>query len=46
VRDVLRREVPGPGPDRRLAPEIDAAAALVASGAVLGAAESVTGPLR
>ena len=46
VRDLLRRDVPGPGPDRHLAPEIDVAAALVASGAVLGAAESVTGPLH
>ncbi|HET7474899.1 MAG TPA: histidine ammonia-lyase [Dermatophilaceae bacterium] len=36
---------PGPGPDRHLAPEIDAAVAFVATGAAVKAAESVTGPL-
>lgn len=41
----LRETAPGPGPDRYLAPEIEAAVALVASGAALAAAESVTGPL-
>lgn len=46
ARDLLRRDVPGPGPDRYLAPEVEAAVALLASGAVLDAAESVTGPLR
>jgi histidine ammonia-lyase len=46
VRDRLRAEVPGPGPDRWLAPEIDAAVRLVAGGEALAAAESVTGPLR
>ncbi|WP_159037086.1 aromatic amino acid lyase, partial [Streptomyces specialis] len=46
VRDGLRRSVPGPGPDRHLAPEIEAAVAFTASGAALAAAESVTGPLR
>jgi histidine ammonia-lyase len=38
--------VAGPGPDRWLAPEIEAAVQLVASGQVLAAAESVVGPLR
>ncbi len=37
--------VGGPGPDRFLAPEIDAAYALVRSGAVVAAAEAVTGVL-
>ena len=32
VRDGLRRHVPGPGADRHLAPEIEAAVAYVASG--------------
>ncbi|MBQ6642955.1 MAG: histidine ammonia-lyase [Saccharopolyspora sp.] len=34
VRDLLRTRVPGPGPDRHVAPEIAEAAALVRSGAV------------
>ncbi len=42
----LRAEVAGPGPDRFLAPEIDAAVRYVASGGAIRAAESVTGPLR
>jgi histidine ammonia-lyase len=46
VRDRLRVEVPGPGPDRYLAPEIEAAVRLVTSGEALAAAESVVGPLR
>ncbi|MGK5533905.1 histidine ammonia-lyase [Streptomyces sp. URMC 129] len=46
VRDGLRKRVPGPGPDRYLAPEIEAAVAYTASGEALAAAESVTGPLR
>jgi histidine ammonia-lyase len=45
VRDALRVHVAGPGPDRWLAPEIEAAVAAVTSGRVLAAAESVTGPL-
>ena len=36
---------PGPGPDRWLAPEIETAVRLVASGAAVAAAETVTGPL-
>lgn len=34
VRDLLRTRVPGPGPDRHLAPEIAATEELIASGAV------------
>ncbi|MCA2210782.1 histidine ammonia-lyase [Nocardia rosealba] len=45
VRDALRTRVPGPGPDRHLAPEIEAAVNLAASGALLAAAESVVGLL-
>jgi histidine ammonia-lyase len=47
VRDLLRANgIDGPGPDRHLAPEIAAVIELVRSGAVLAAAESVTGPLH
>jgi histidine ammonia-lyase len=46
VLDLLASaDVGRPGPDRHLAPELAAAAELVTSGAVLAAAESVTGPL-
>ncbi|WP_440086392.1 histidine ammonia-lyase [Streptosporangium sp. LJ11] len=45
VVDVLRQSVPGPGPDRFLAPEIETVVQLVAAGAVVAAAETVTGPL-
>jgi len=45
VVDALRTTTPGPGPDRFLAPEIEAAVAFVASGSAVTAAESVTGPL-
>ena len=44
--DALRAVVPGPGPDRYLTPEIEAAVSLVRSGAVLSAVEAVTGPLE
>ncbi len=37
---------PGPGPDRWLAPEIEAAVQLVAGGELLVAVEAVTGPLH
>ncbi|MBB4916802.1 histidine ammonia-lyase [Streptosporangium saharense] len=43
---ALRQTVAGPGPDRFLAPEIEAVTRLVASNAVVAAAESVTGPLE
>jgi len=36
---------PGPGPDRFMAPEIEAALGFIADGGALRAAESVTGPL-
>src|SRR4051794_9976182 len=42
----LRRRVGGPGPDRFLAPDIEAAAELVRAGRIRAAAESVTGTLR
>ncbi len=43
---ALRQSVPGPGPDRAVAPELAAAEAFVRSGAVLAAAASSAGPLR
>jgi histidine ammonia-lyase len=45
VVTTLRHEVPGPGPDRHLAPEIESVTRMVTTGALLTAAESVTGPL-
>jgi histidine ammonia-lyase len=42
---ALRTTVDGPGPDRFLAPEIDAAVAFVAGGDARRAAETATGPL-
>ncbi len=45
VRAGLRQEVEGPGTDRYLAPEIEAAVRFVVSGQALAAAESVTGRL-
>jgi histidine ammonia-lyase len=44
--DAVRREVPGFGTDRWLSPELEAARALVLSGAVVDAVEQVTGSLR
>jgi histidine ammonia-lyase len=41
----LRASTAGPGPDRFLAPEIEAAVRYVADGSALRAAEAVTGPL-
>jgi len=46
VRDALRKQVGGAGPDRVVAPELAAAKALIASGAIVAAAESVTGKLQ
>ncbi|NJC71386.1 histidine ammonia-lyase [Planosporangium thailandense] len=43
VIDALRQVAPGPGVDRFLAPEIEAAVQFVATGAALRAAEAVTG---
>jgi histidine ammonia-lyase len=45
VLAAVREQVAGPGTDRFLAPEIEAMVALVAGGAAVAAAESVTGPL-
>jgi histidine ammonia-lyase len=45
VLRLLRERVPGPGPDRHLAPEIEAATALVTSGAVVTAVEERIGEL-
>lgn len=42
----LRRQVPGPGPDRFVSPDIEACHQYVVSGQALAAAESVVGPLR
>jgi histidine ammonia-lyase len=42
---ALRERVPGPGPDRFLTPEIEAAVEAVRSGALVRAAEDVVGPL-
>jgi histidine ammonia-lyase len=45
VRLLRANGVQGPGPDRHLSPEIEAAVQLVASGAVLSAVEGVIGQL-
>ncbi len=45
VRLLRGSGIAGPGPDRHLSPEIEATVALVASGAVLRAAEEVVGGL-
>nr|WP_239451885.1 histidine ammonia-lyase [Frondihabitans sp. PAMC 28766] len=42
VRELVRTKVEGPGPDRFLAPEIEAVFQLVSSGEVLAAAASAT----
>ena len=46
VRALRDAGIAGPGPDRHLSPEIEAAVSLVHTGAVLDAAESVIGELR
>jgi histidine ammonia-lyase len=45
VRALREAGAQGPGADRFLAPEIEVAVQLVAGGAAVAAAESVTGPL-
>jgi histidine ammonia-lyase len=45
VIDALRESTAGPGTDRFLAPEMEAAVQFVARGAALDAVEAVTGPL-
>jgi histidine ammonia-lyase len=48
VRDAVRAAgVPGPGPDRHLAPEIEAVTAAVRDGSIVAAAQAATpDPLR
>ncbi|MCW3158063.1 histidine ammonia-lyase [Micropruina sonneratiae] len=46
VRDRVRTAVEGPGPDRFVAPELEAVVGLVKAGALIEAAEAVTGPLE
>jgi histidine ammonia-lyase len=47
VLDALRESVPGPGPDRYLAPEIEAAVQFVRSGRAVQVADGVLAePLR
>jgi histidine ammonia-lyase len=46
VRDLVRKHIAGVGPDRVLAPELAAAEALIRSGAIVAAAQAVTGPLK
>ena len=46
VRDLLRERVPGPGPDRWLAPELAAAEELIWTGSVAARAQEVLGPLE
>ncbi len=43
---AIREDVEGPGPDRYLAPEIEAVVQAAASGRLVAAAESVTGLLH
>lgn len=45
VHDVVRTVVPGPGPDRYLAPEIEHVVQLVATGRITAAAASAVGQL-
>src|SRR5467141_3231151 len=46
VRDVVRKQIPGVGPDRVVAPELAAAEALIRSGAVIAAAQTAAGTLK
>jgi histidine ammonia-lyase len=46
VRDRVRCDIAGPGVDRFLSPEIELVTEAVRTGAILEAAERVTGPLR
>jgi len=46
VRDLVRLEIPGVGPDRILAVDLTAAEALIKGGAVVEAAEKMCGRLR
>ena len=46
VRDALRKQVAGVGPDRVVAPDLVAAEAMLRSGAIVKAAQTVAGPLQ
>ncbi|MBI5231151.1 MAG: histidine ammonia-lyase [Coriobacteriales bacterium] len=46
VRNLVREHVPGMGPDRYLAPEVESVRELVASGAVVRTAETAVGELE
>ncbi len=46
AHDAVRTRVQGPGPDRFLAPELEAVVELLESGELIGAVEAVTGVLR
>ncbi|HEU4515091.1 MAG TPA: histidine ammonia-lyase [Nocardioidaceae bacterium] len=46
VLALLRRTIPGPGPDRHLSPEIEQTVELVRTGAVAEAVENTIGELR
>jgi histidine ammonia-lyase len=46
VRDALREKVAGPGADRYMAPQIEAALGFVVSGEAVAAAAAACGPLR
>ena len=46
VRDLVRTQIPGVGPDRVVSPELVAAEALIRSGAVIEAAQSAAGTLK
>ncbi len=46
VLALLRRTIPGPGPDRYLSPEIEQTVELVRTGAVVTAVENTIGELR
>jgi histidine ammonia-lyase len=46
VRDLIRSHVPGPGPDRYLAPEIEQAHRLVVAGEIVEAAAAALGVLE
>jgi histidine ammonia-lyase len=46
AHDIIRDNVPGPGPDRWLQPEIDTVHRLVADGSIISAVEGAIGPLE
>jgi len=46
VRDLVRKQIPGVGPDRVIAPELAAAEGLIRSGAVIAAAQTAAGTLK